>query len=173
MIVVADAGPLMAFGKTDGLGALFRLFPSILTPPAVYEEVVTAGLRLGAPDAVLLRDCYESGKLEVQKPAFTSLPRPSPLGLGEEESILLAIEHRATWLLIDDLDARRVAAANFEAAGVDTQVKGTLGIIMSSVEIGSLSREGAIEIITAVSRRPDIWISPSLCTRLLEQLRTG
>lgn len=163
----------MALGKTDGLGALFRLFPSILTPPAVYEEVVTAGLSLGAPDALLLQEHYQSGELMVQKPAPSSLPRLSPLGAGEEESILLAIELRATWLLVDDLDARRVAVANFEAAGVETRVKGTLGILTSSFEAGGISREEAIGIVTAVSRRPDIWISPSLCARLLEELKTG
>src|SRR5262245_57154563 len=139
----------MALGKTDGLGALFRLFPTILTPPAVYEEVVTAGLRLGAPDALLLQGHYQSGALKVQQPAASSLPLPSPLGSGEEESILLAIEQRAVWLLVDDLDARGAAAVNFEAAGVETRVKGTLGIILSACQVGSLSREEAVVIVTA------------------------
>jgi hypothetical protein len=48
----------MALAKVGGLDALFRLFPKILTPPAVYEELITAGQRLGAPDAALLRACY-------------------------------------------------------------------------------------------------------------------
>lgn len=163
----------MALGKSGGLGALFRLFPAILTPPAVYEEVVTAGLRLGAPDALLLQECYQSGVLKVQKPAASSLPRPCFLGPGEEESILLAIENRAIWLLVDDLDARRAAAVNFEAAGVETRVKGTLGVILSAWQAGSLSREEAAGIVTVMSRRPDIWISSSLCARVLEELETG
>lgn len=173
MIVVSDSGPLLALGKTEGLGALFRLFPSILTPPAVYEEAVTAGVRLGAPDALLLQEHYQAGALTVQKSAGSSLPLPSPLGPGEEESILLAIEHRAHWLLVDDLDARRAAVVNFAAAGVETRVKGTLGVILSAHQAGSLSREEAVEIVTALSRRPDIWISPSLCTRVLAELETG
>lgn len=173
MIVVSDAGPLMALGKTQGLGALFRLFPSILTPPAVYEEAVTAGLRLGAPDALLLQEHYQSGTLIVQQPALSSLPLPSPLGAGEEESILLAIEHCARWLLIDDLDARQAATANFEAAGVETRVKGTLGVILSAYQAGSMPREEALGIVTALSRRPDIWISSSLCARVLKELAAG
>ena len=42
-MIVSDAGPLMALAKTGGLAALFGLFPSVLTAPAVYEEVVAAG----------------------------------------------------------------------------------------------------------------------------------
>ncbi len=99
MIVVSDAGPLMALAKTAGLDALFSLFPSIITPSAVYGEVVTAGLRLSALDAMLLRECYQSGKLTVQSPQGASLPLPSFLGRGEEESILLAIERHAAWFL--------------------------------------------------------------------------
>jgi uncharacterized protein len=170
VIVVSDAGPLMALAKTGGLGALFSLFPSIITSPAVYEEVVTAGLRLGAPDALLLRELYQAGSLEVQSPAGSSPPLPTSLGRGEEESILLAIERRATWLLADDLDARRAAVANFEAAGVETRVKGSLGIVLSAHQEGRISPEEAIGIVTALSRRPDIWISSKLCARVLMEL---
>jgi predicted nucleic acid-binding protein len=163
----------MALGKTDGLEVLFRLFPSILTPPAVYEEVVTAGLRLGAPDALLLQQHYQAGTLKVQKPTGSALPRPVSLGPGEEESILLAIEHRALWLLVDDFDAREAAVVNFQAAGAETRVKGTLGITLSAYREGSMTREHAIGIVTAVGRRPDIWISPRLCLRVLKELEAG
>ena len=173
MIVVSDAGPLMALAKTAGLGALFRLYPSILTPPAVYEEVVTAGLRLSAVDAKLLQECYEAGKLTVHIPRGTSLPRPSFLGRGEEESILLAIESRALWFLVDDLDARQAAVANFEAAGVETRVKGSLGIILSAYREGKIAKEEAVGIINGMNRRPDVWISPRLCARVLADLEPG
>ena len=55
MKIVSDAGPLMALAKVDGLAVLFRLFPRILIPPAVYEETVVAGQRLGALDAALVK----------------------------------------------------------------------------------------------------------------------
>ncbi len=38
----------MALAKVGGLDALFRLFPKILTPPAVYQELtLQAGGRAG------------------------------------------------------------------------------------------------------------------------------
>ncbi len=163
----------MALAKTAGLGALFSLFPSIVTPPAVYEEVVTAGLRLSALDAMLLRECYQTRKLTVQSPQGALLPLPSFLGRGEEESILLAIESHAIWFLVDDLDARRAATTNFEAAGVKTRVKGSLGIILSAYREGRMAQEEAIGIVSALNRRPDIWISSRLCERVLLELESG
>jgi uncharacterized protein len=168
VIIVADAGPLMALAKVNGLEALFLLFPKVLTPPAVYSEVVTEGLRLGAPDAAILDLHYKSKALEV-----VALKEPvlaARLGWGEEESIRLAIESRADWILIDDLDARRAAQSCFQSAGTDTQIKGTLGIILSAHQDAGLPREQAILLVDALSRRPDVWVSAALCRRVIEIL---
>lgn len=160
----------MALAKVDGLVPLFRLFPKILTSPAVYEETVIAGQRLGAPDAALLESQYAERAIEIIAPELSSLPVPLRLGRGEEESILLAIEQRADWLLIDDLDARRGALANFQVAGVTTQVKGTLGIIVSAYQEGYLSQSESVGLINALSQRLDIWVSEDLCRRVIEIL---
>jgi predicted nucleic acid-binding protein len=165
--IVADAGPLMALAKVGGLDALFRLFPTILTPPAVYEELITAGLRLGAPDAALLLSRYQAGDLKVLSPVAVALPISGLLGAGEEQSILLAIEQRATWLLMDDLDARRGALASLAAAGSEAQLKGTLGVILAAYEQGHLAREQAAGLAESIRDRPDICISADLCNRVL------
>jgi uncharacterized protein len=158
----------MALAKVDALSVLFRLFPRIVTPPAVYEETVVAGQHLGAPDAFLLAACYEDRRLEVAVPP--PILEPSRLGRGEEESIALAIEQRADWLLIDDLDARQAAMASFRAARVETQAKGTLGILVSVCQEGLLSQREAINYVNALSERPDVWVSPDLCRRVIEIL---
>jgi predicted nucleic acid-binding protein len=95
VIVVADAGPLIALAKINGLDLLLQLYSSILTTPLVYEEAVTRGLALGAEDAAHLEAEYKRGVFEVRTPILTALPRPALLGLGEDESIRLAIELRA------------------------------------------------------------------------------
>jgi predicted nucleic acid-binding protein len=163
----------MALAKVGGLAALFRLFPRVLTPPAVFAELVTAGLRLGAPDAVFLESRYRSQELQVISPAGATLPAPTRLGLGEEQSILLAIEQNAAWLLIDDLDARRAALANLAVAGAETGLKGTLGVILSAREHGYLSMEEAAGLVQSLRERPDIWISDGLCDRALDLLKKG
>lgn len=54
MIVVADAGPLIALAKIDGLDALSRFHPTVLIPPAVYHEVIAPDREPRAPDALAL-----------------------------------------------------------------------------------------------------------------------
>ncbi len=112
-------------------------------------------------------------ELQVVSPADATLPVPASLGSGEEQSILLAIELQAVWLLVDDLDARRAALANLEAAGAETRLKGTLGVILSAREDGHLSTEEAVGLVRFLHERPDIWISASLCDRALDLLTRG
>ena len=57
----------MALAKIGALDVLFRIFPKILTPPAVHYELIAEGLRLAAPDVALLQGRYESGELSLPK----------------------------------------------------------------------------------------------------------
>lgn len=167
MTVVSDAGPLMALAKVGGLDVLFRLYPKVLTPPAVFDELVAAGLRLGAPDAPLLAARYRTNEIVVVTPKVASLAVHASLGAGEVQSILLAVEQRADWLLIDDLDARRAAADSLAAAGSSTRLKGTLGVILEARKEAHLSHAEAVQLVEDIRQRPDIWISSSLCDHAL------
>lgn len=171
MNVVADAGPLIALAKIDGLGALFDLYPTLLITPTVYAEATTVGLALGANDAVSLQHAYEAGRLQVRAPELTALPVPAWLGAGEADSIRLAIGLTADWLLVDDLDARHAAQQNFDKAGVSTSIQGTLGVLTASCRAGHVVREKAVELIQALKGRPDIWINAELCDRVIEGLK--
>jgi predicted nucleic acid-binding protein len=104
-------------------------------------------------------------------PVGLLLPVPALLGAGEQQSILLAIEQRAVWLLVDDLDARRAASTNLEAAKVETRLKGTLGVIVSACEHGHLAKEAAVGLVDSIRLRKDIWISNQLCDRAVQILQ--
>jgi predicted nucleic acid-binding protein len=174
VIVVADSGPLMALAKVGGLDVLFQLFPRVVATPAVFAETVTMGRRLGASDAGLLAACFDRGSIEIQAPSLARLPVPAKLGPGlgpgEEESIRLALELRAEWLLIDDLDARRSAEEILEAAGAGTRVKGTLGIIVSAHQQEFLPIEEALTLLRSLGERPDVWLSRKLILRVIDSL---
>lgn len=173
MTVVADAGPLIALAKVDGLDVLVGLYQPILIPPAVHAEAVEAGRELGAPDALALDGRLGAGQLAVRKVPALRIPVPAQLGPGEAEAILLAIEERAAWLLVDDLAARRAAESSFRAARVPTKVKGTLGVIVSAVRVGYLSAGEGIDLVAAIGSRPDIWVHERLCSQVIETLRRG
>ncbi len=116
MTVVADAGPLIALAKIGGLGTLFNLYPQIVTPQAVYDEAVREGHRVLAPDAALLQAEYDAGHLlveAIQNPLTTATRQ---LGRGERESIQLALQRRADWLLVDDFEARKSAIKAFASS---------------------------------------------------------
>jgi predicted nucleic acid-binding protein len=168
--VVSDAGPLMALAKVGRLDVLLQLFPKVWTPAAVYEELVTAGLRLGAPDAPLLESYYRSAQIEVRSPGPLTSEEAGLLGAGEAQSIRLAIEERADWLLVDDFDARQTASIRLQAAGLPTRVIGTLGVIVTAYQKREITRQTALEVVDALSARPDIWISAGLCRRVRETL---
>ncbi len=166
MTVVADAGPLIALAKIGGLRTLLDLYPQIITPAAVYEETVREGRRARAPDAALLQAKYDAGGLRVealQGPVPASTRR---LGRGERESIQLALQQRADWLLVDDLEARQSAVSRFASSGASTRVKGTLGVITSAYLEGVASLESAVRLLNAIRARGDIWISVELCQQV-------
>lgn len=171
MIVVADAGPLIAFAKVDRLQVLTDLYQQVFTGPTVFTETVTAGLALNAADATLLAQAYNEGKLNVHGPSLGSLPQPGLLHAGEAESILLAMELTADWLLVDDLDARRLAQQNFEKVGLKIGVKGTLGVLVSAAQAGVLRPAQAIESVTALANHPEIWLAPALCEAVIKTLQ--
>jgi len=171
VIVVADAGPLISLAKINGLDALLQFDTSILITPAVYAETVTRCLALGAEDASRLEAEYKQGVFEVRPPKLTALPTLVLIGPGEEESIRLAIELHADWLLVDDLEARRAAEKNFLRAGVSTAIQGTLGVIVSAYRKGQLPRSKAIETVEMIKGRPDIWVSAELCDQVIHILQ--
>lgn len=171
MTVVADSGPLMALAKIGGLDALRALHPRVFTPPSVRAEVVEAGLRLGLEDAKLLESQYARGFLEVRQSTLSVLPVAAAIGPGETESILLAIDSHADWLLVDDWYARRAAVANFTATASPPKIQGTLGVIVSCYRAGHVSSDEAIGLVEVIRGRPDIWISREICDRVVVLLR--
>ncbi len=171
MTVVADAGPLIALAKIGALDILFRLYPKVLIPPAVHREAIATGVDRGAPDALALLARWQAGDLETAASPDGPLPVVARLGRGEISAILLAIQRRAEWVLIDDLAARQTAERSFRAAQVTTGVKGTLGVIVSAFRAGHLSAPEGIDLVGAIGGRPDIWIHEQLRARVIESLR--
>jgi len=173
VIAVADTGPLVALAKVNAVDLLTQLYRQVITSPAVFTEAVTAGLAQAAPDAEILSAAFTSGRFQVRTPKLASLPTLSLLHRGEDESIRLAIELRADWLLVDDLVARRAALANFAASGAPAAVKGTLGVVVTAYQQKHLTRQQSIDLVNALKARPDVWISDDLCDRVIRTLQTS
>ncbi|QVL49994.1 MAG: DUF3368 domain-containing protein [Thiocapsa sp.] len=105
-VVIADAGPLIAFAGIDGLVVLRALFSQIQITGSVRNEcLVTEGV-----DAQRIAAALREGWLVVEAHGTESVPLTPSLGIGESDSIRLALEDPENSLLImDDRLARRYA----------------------------------------------------------------
>ena len=97
--VLCNAGPLIALGKLNRLEWLAELYGQVQLPRAVYDEAVTQGLALGAPDACR-SNC--SGRLKrpiarVAAAILAAFRPPVILDPGETEVLALAWTFLMCW----------------------------------------------------------------------------
>jgi len=129
MIVVSNATPLIGLAMAERFDLLQKLFGRVYIPQGVYDEVVTeGGERFGAQEvshAAWISLVEVKDKLAVEVLA-------DDLGKGESETIVLARELGANWVLVDERLARR----KLDVLGIPTI--GTLGILLKAKEVGLL-----------------------------------
>jgi len=88
MIVVTNAGPLMALAKLGLLHLLGRLYGKVLMPGAVYDEVVLRGMEQGFPDSLQVKLAIQQKHLVVKTVKKQSADVAAlPLHEGEKETV--------------------------------------------------------------------------------------
>lgn len=127
--VISDTGPLSYLHRLGRIELLHSLYGRIIVPPAVVTEL-GAGHRLGKD----LPDVAALSWIEVRVPAAASLLGLDSLGPGEAEGIALARTLPGALLILDDGEARRVAAAG------GLRVTGTIGVLLVAKERGLVER---------------------------------
>jgi predicted nucleic acid-binding protein len=106
VVVIADAGPLIALAKIDQLHLLEKLFSKVTITQSVADEC----LRNHTGDVLLINQALADGWLLcVANPVFKH-PLSRSLGVGEQSSIELALQStNKTLLILDDFLARKQA----------------------------------------------------------------
>ncbi len=130
MIVVANAGPLIALAQIGHFTLLQLLYGELYIPPAVRHEVVALGQ--GRPGAAEVDVASWIHVVEVREAMAVQLLRDR-LDAGESEAIVLAMEMNAYLLLMDESRGRRVA----EARGLTKT--GTMGTLIVAKKRGLIS----------------------------------
>lgn len=166
MIVVTNAGPLMALAKLGLLHLLGRLYGKVLIPGAVFDEVVLRGIEQGFSDSMQVKLAIQQkflivNEVKKQGPEIAALP----LHKGEKETLSLALSHNANLVLLDDMLARS------EAQVLGLTVKGTLGVIVEGYNKGILSLDEVRIIFDSIIERNDIWIADGLCRSVFDGLK--
>ncbi len=121
-IIIADAGPLMAFGRLDFLPVLANTVGPIIIPESVADEC-TKDNRLPGAQAIQTAIHNQIITIHTAPIAQQSSQLSSLLGPGEAAAIALAIELHAG-LLIDEKLTRSVARK------LNLKVIGTAGILL-------------------------------------------
>jgi predicted nucleic acid-binding protein len=124
-IVVADSSCLIGLSRIEQLEILRNLFQTIVIPEAVHYEVVVCGK--GKPGAAEVEKADWIQKQKATNQLAVETLRLN-LGAGESESIILAKETEAKFVILDDLKARQAA----EELGVS--VIGTAAILQKAEE---------------------------------------
>ena len=166
--VITNAGPLMALGKLHRLQLLADLHPVVRMPTAVYDEVVHQGLARGQSDARSVRRFWRRQRWpidEVSTDALASVETIARLGRGERAALALARQWSPALLLMDDATARA------EARRLGLAVRGTLGVLVQAYRRNLIDFDEVEFLIEELAARADIWISPALCGRVLDELR--
>jgi predicted nucleic acid-binding protein len=119
--VVSNAGPLISLSSINQLNLLKLLFGTVFIPQAVYREVVILGDNRPGQTEVLKADWIR--QLNVGNTAMSRLMLDK-LDEGESESIVLASDLNADYIILDEKLARR------KAKRIGLSVVGTLGIFL-------------------------------------------
>jgi predicted nucleic acid-binding protein len=162
-VIVADAGPLMVLAKLNLLHLLKELYDQVEFSQSVYDEIVTDGLRRGYQDAHVLEQFFrhENWVPVPIESGFDSFQHN--LDVGERDSIELAKLHKAT-LLMDEEHGREIARQQ----GI--RVRGSLGVLVEAYHNGLISSNQLQLFVGQMIERSDIWISPDLCRRVLQEV---
>lgn len=165
MIVLSNAGPLIALSKLNRLTLLSELYGTVHVPRTVYEEVTAAQ---GRPDALTARIFLQHFRwpiLEASSGVLQAYRPPVELDAGERELLALARDLKDPLLLLDD------EAARSEARRLGFRLKGTLGVLVEAHRKGLLAFGEVELLVLEIAARPDIWIGEKLCRAVLDDLR--
>lgn len=121
-IIVADAGPLIAFGRLDKFSVLSAVFDRVIVPQAVYEETQS---RPATADASAIRAAAQSGALTLDATVPDRPDLPGEIELGEGEAAAIALAVRLGYgVLMDDLQGRSAASM------LKLRVIGSVGVLI-------------------------------------------
>jgi len=156
--VVSNSSPIIHLAKIDQLNLLPDFFGELIIPPAVYEECITEGK--GRPEVAKIKQASWLRVVQVTNQNLVKLLN-AEVDRGEAEAIALALETRASLILLDDADAREKARL------YHLKMTGLLGVLLRARKTGRVA--SLSEKLDAL-RVSGFWLNARLTDRLLREV---
>jgi predicted nucleic acid-binding protein len=160
-IVIADASPLIALARVNGLGWLQQLFAEVVVSEVVLAEVLTG--RYPASETPI-QQALAAGWLRAAA-VGTSEPALPDLDEGEVASIRLALGSRVPVLLLIDERAGRAVAQD-----LGLSVAGTAAVIGLARQRGLIPSARAV---FAALHASEFRMAPAVIQAVLERCGEG
>lgn len=130
MTIISDSSPLIALSNAGELRLLRAVFGEVIIPQAVYDEVIIQGHAKGGTEEIATAQWITCKTVEDRIAVQNFRAAHRRLGPGESETIILAKQLSADWVIIDEWRGRRAA----EQEGV--KLIGTLGVVVLAKNLG-------------------------------------
>lgn len=156
MIIVSNSTPLIGLASIGRFELLRQLFGEIQIAQAVYAETVTQGREEGGAKRQVSTATWVKTHAIQDRLAVEVLL--DELDRGEAETIVLAREIKADWVLMDEKKGRR------KLSQLGIEKIGTVGILLKAKQTGLL---GEIRPEVERLRQQGFSISPSLIDAIL------
>jgi uncharacterized protein len=154
--VVCDTGPILGLFRVGQVGLLPRLFPQVLVPRAVVDELVQAPYA----DVAALRRELESFTL-VDPPVQPEPLLLAELDAGEAAVIAAARARNLSGIIMDERKGRRIASLVY-----GLRVKGTCGLLTAAKQRGWVS---AVRPLLEGMKAKGYFLGPQLVAECLRQ----
>lgn len=160
-VIISNSSPLINLSKINKLGLIGKLFKKIIIPEAVYNELIVQGSAKSGSKRI--KELIEAGIIEVKKAENLNFVKAleKDLDYGESEVIALALEMNAELIILDEADARRIAAL------YNLRKVGFIGILLKSQNEGFINN--AIELLDLAIEK-GFWINRKLYTKLKKNI---
>ncbi len=156
MIIVSNSTPLIGLASIGRFDLLRQLFGEIQIAQAVYEETVVQGREEGSAKRQVATATWVKTHVVQDRLAIEVLL--DELDRGEAETVVLAREVKADWVLMDEKKGRR------KLTQLGIEKIGTLGILLKAKQAGLLKR---IQPEVEQLRQQGFSISPALIDAIL------
>jgi hypothetical protein len=122
--VIVNTSPLIALDRIRRLDLLRQLFGRVVRPQSVLDEIEAGRARTLDPQTLFHADWI------ITEPDPPEMILRKELGSGETAALALAVKTGTDLIVLDDLQARLVAA------GLGLKITGTAGVILAAHQAG-------------------------------------